>query len=349
MERATIADVAKAAGVSVSTASRALRGTGRVSQSTRERVAAEAERLRFMFSKSAASLASGRTMRVALLLPNEISRWFNSHVFEGVYEELASRDYDVVPYVIWDERDLDAFLRELPGNRNVDAVIVCSFDMNEAQSEALAAFSLPVVGVNTPSDRGYDATVRIDDAAAMLDAVRLLKSLGHKRLAYVTKPLSPSPFVSSGDVRVAGFRQAARICGYDEADVTVIPPLKAESMSRPQDVYSGIAARLVSAPEPPTGICVSADFAAMLLLKELRRLGRRVPQAISVIGFDDDDTAIASDLTTLHQSPTELGREAAQLALALMDGKTPAQPYVMMPTSLVLRDTTAAVDAVVGI
>ena len=92
MPRTTIADVAR---VSVSTVSRALRGLDRVSPETRERIEQEAKRLHFSFSKSASSLASGKTMRVAVLLPNEISSWFNAHAFEGVYE---GSDFDLVQF-----------------------------------------------------------------------------------------------------------------------------------------------------------------------------------------------------------------------------------------------------------
>lgn len=109
MPRTTIADVAQAAGVSVSTVSRALRGLDRVSPETRERIEQEAKRLHFSFSKSASSLASGKTMRVAVLLPNEISSWFNAHAFEGIYEVMSKAGYDIVPYIVWTQDDLDAF------------------------------------------------------------------------------------------------------------------------------------------------------------------------------------------------------------------------------------------------
>ena len=115
MPRTTIADVAQAAGVSVSTVSRALRGLDRVSPETRERIEQEAKRLHFSFSKSASSLASGKTMRVAVLLPNEISSWFNAHAFEGIYEVMSKAGYDIVPYIVWTQDDLDAFFQNLPG------------------------------------------------------------------------------------------------------------------------------------------------------------------------------------------------------------------------------------------
>lgn len=341
MARTTIADVAQAAGVSVSTVSRALRGLDKVNPDTRKRIEQAAERLSFSFSKSASSLASGRTMRVAVLIPNEINDWFNANVFAGVYDILAERGYDVIPYVMWRERDLDRFFRSLPGNRNVDAIIVCSFDFDESQLRALADFTLPVVGVNTPTDRGFDAAVRIDDAAAMRDAVRLLRSLGHDALAYVGQPVNASPFVCSDSVRMQGFLDAAQECGYDEDHLVVVPSRRHGDMRSEEDIYSGIVAQLLSAPVRPTGICASTDATAVPLMRQLRRIGWSIPRDVSVIGFDDDVTAAAVELTTVHQNPAELGREAARRALTLMDGETPQRAHAVMPTSLVLRATTA--------
>ena len=80
------------------------------------------------------------------------------------------------------------------------------------------------------------------------------------------------------------------------------------------------------------------------LLKELRRMGWRVPQDVSLVGFDDDDTATALDLTTMHQDPAEIGRIAARKTLALLNGETLDEPFTVMPTSLVLRGTTERVS-----
>ncbi|RSX51720.1 LacI family transcriptional regulator [Bifidobacterium goeldii] len=340
MARTTIADVAQAAGVSVSTVSRALRGLDKVNPETRERIREQAERLHFSFSKSASSLASGKTMRVAVLLPNEINSWFNANVFEGIYEVLSGKGYDVIPYVMLDEPSLERFFSNLPGNRNVDAVFVCSFDLDDAQRSVLTDFTLPVVGINTPSDHGYDAVARIDDHAAMADAVRLLHSLGHECLAYVAQPVNPSPFTCSDVMRMKGFLDATKACGYDDERIVMIPSLRSIDTRSIQDAYSGIAAQLLSAPIRPTGICVSPDSTAVPLIKELRRIGWQVPQDVSVIGFDDDTTAAAIDLTTIHQNPVQTGREAARMALALMNGEELDEPYVDMPTTMVMRGTT---------
>ena len=343
MTRTTIADVAKAAGVSVSTVSRALRGLDRVNPETRERVEKEANRLHFSFSKSASSLASGKTMRIAVLLPSEISSWFNSHAFEGIYEVMSKADYDVVPYIVWTQEDLDRFFQNLPGNRNVDAIIEASFDFDEAKKRVLGELTIPVVGMNAPSTHGLDAGVAIDDAAAMSAIVRFLKSLGHKTLAYIGQPVNASPFICSDIVREKGFLDAAKECGYGDDDIIIVPSLTHMDVQNKQDIYSGIVAQLFSAPKQPTGICVSVDAAAVPLLKELRRMGWRVPQDVSVVGFDDDPSASIVDMTTMHQNPTEIGRIAARKTLALLAGETLEEPFSVIPTSLVLRSTTERV------
>ena len=343
MTRTTIADVAKAAGVSVSTVSRALRGLDRVNPETRERVEKEANRLHFSFSKSASSLASGKTMRIAVLLPSEISSWFNSHAFEGIYEVMSKADYDVVPYIVWTQEDLDRFFQNLPGNRNVDAIIEASFDFDEAKKRVLGELTIPVVGMNAPSTHGLDAGVAIDDAAAMSAIVRFLKSLGHKTLAYIGQPVNASPFICSDIVREKGFLDAAKECGYGDDDIIIVPSLTHMDVQNEQDIYSGIVAQLFSAPKQPTGICVYVDAAAVPLLKELRRMGWRVPQDVSVVGFDDDPSASIVDMTTMHQNPTEIGRIAARKTLALLAGETLEEPFSVIPTSLVLRSTTERV------
>ncbi|PJM73605.1 LacI family transcriptional regulator [Bifidobacterium primatium] len=339
MARTTISDVAEAAGVSVSTVSRALRGLDKVNPDTRKKVERAAERLNFSFSKSASSLARGKTMKVAVLLPNEISGWFNAHAFEGIYEVLSKQGYDVIPNVMWEQRDLDRFFKALPNNQNVDAVIVVSFDLDDDKKRILSELTVPVIGVNTPTDDGLDASARIDDFAAMRSAVRLLHSLGHRNLAYIEQPVV-SPFLCSAEIRLNGFREAAREVGCRDEDVLIVPSVARAGGPGEQEEYSGIAAQLLSAPVRPTGICVEHDACAAALIKELRRLGWDIPGEVSVIGFDDSYIANITGLTTIHQNPVETGRQAAARALSLMRGECPSEPYAIMPTSMVLRDTT---------
>lgn len=161
--------------------------------------------------------------------------------------------------------------------------------------------------------------------------------------AYVSQPVNASPFICSESVREQDFVRATEECGYGDGDVIVIPSLRNAGEQVEQDMYSGIVAQLLSAVRKATGICVSCDAAAVPLIKEMRRMGWRVPQDTSVIGFDDDISAAVADLTTVHQNPVQIGREAAHKALALMNGQTLDEPFTTMPTSLVLRSTTERV------
>lgn len=109
MAKPTIANVAKLAGVSQATVSRALRGAANVTEATRSKVQQAADQLNFTLSKSASALASGKTMRVILLVSGKLNEWFNSGVLQGAYEELAPFGYDVTPAFITDRSELDRF------------------------------------------------------------------------------------------------------------------------------------------------------------------------------------------------------------------------------------------------
>ncbi|TPF85732.1 LacI family transcriptional regulator [Bifidobacterium sp. UTCIF-37] len=342
--RTTINDVARQAGVSVSTVSRALRGLDKVNPDTRARVERAAEELGFTFSKTASSLASGRSMRVAVLLPSGMDQWFNANAFEGLYEGFSGEGYDVVPYVMWSEADLDSFLRTVSGTQNVDAIIVASFLLDADRQRMLAELATPTIGINTPSVEGLDASVRIDDKAAMRGVIRLLRSLGHEAVAYVEQPVQPSPFVCSDSVRLQGFLDAVNEQGYDETQVLTIPSINRYGSADGNDEHlaiSDIAAQLVGATPRPTGICVENDRCAVMLLKELRRLGWHIPEEVSLVGFDGDSLGDVVDLSTVRQDPKRLGRVAADKALRLMRGETLDEPHTILPASLLTRSTTA--------
>lgn len=127
----------------------------------------------------------------------------------------------------------------------------------------------------------------------MSGVVRFLRSQGHTTLAYVSQPVNASPFICSESVREQGFVRAAEECGYGDGDVIVIPSLCNAGEQVEQDMYSGIVAQLLSVVRKPTGICVSCDAAAVPLIKEMRRMGWRVPQEMRRL----------SDSTTISAPP----------------------------------------------
>ena len=185
MQRATIDDVAKAAGVSTFTVSRALRGKAHVAAATREKVLAAAAKLNYTASRSAADLASGRTKRIALLSRERISGWFHGALLEGLIDVLAPSGYDLTVYRIGNAEERTRFFTDLPTNRNADALIIAGFALNEEEKRALMGMAMPIVSVNA-SDLTYcQVSIAIDDESSEAQIVRYLAALGHRRFCFL--------------------------------------------------------------------------------------------------------------------------------------------------------------------
>lgn len=341
---ATIRDVAEMVGISESTVSRALRGVGRVSPATVRRVREAAHALNFTLSKSASSLASGRTMRVTLLFAKPLNVWFNASVMEGAYEVLSAAGYDLVPQVTSSLEQLHDYFRMLPGNRNSDGLLVASFMLDESQAQVLSALTIPSVGLDSRNTDGFDASVRLDEDGAMLSAVRLLHGLGHRRIGFVGRP-NPGDFDTySAGIRSIAFHHAARSLGYDEimlSDMQVVNDRPGDDYGKVIDkAAADVVARLLAMGRRPTGICVATDEFAVAVVDRLRAVGLRVPEDLSVIGFDDSDVAAQAGLTTIHQDPVSMARMGAGKLVRLMRGESLDDPHGKVGTSLVLRGTT---------
>lgn len=149
MSQTTIQDVAREARVSVSTVSRSFTRPDLVSAKTRARVLEVAQKMDFRLSRSAAALKSGRSFRIALLLPSPITNWFNVTVYSGLNSVLQPAGYDISVFSIatWEERR--RFFSSMPVRRNSDAVILCSFNTVANEMTELRNTGVPVIGINT--------------------------------------------------------------------------------------------------------------------------------------------------------------------------------------------------------
>ena len=208
MDKAGIREVAKAAGVSISTVSRAFAHPEVVSEKTRHKVLQTADQLDFNISRSAAALKSGQTFRVALLMNEEITSWFNTQIFAGINSIMHDAGYDISVFQHIDTADMRRkFFTDLPVRRNVDAVFVASFAIDEKEVEQLKRIRVPIIGINTPSIDGFDASISIDDENGMYTATQHLLNLGHKHIVYACSAASES-MDSSIDARGRGFIRA---------------------------------------------------------------------------------------------------------------------------------------------
>jgi DNA-binding LacI/PurR family transcriptional regulator len=325
-----MADVARRAGVSVSTVSRALRGSPLVSPDTIERVRQAAEELDFAVSRAASSLASGRLNRVAVLLSGSLGSWFNGCLLDATYAALHDCGQELLIYRTLSRDERDDFFATLPARRNADALIVGSLELTAAQRQRLQNLGMPLVFVNRR--HAGAASVAIDDAAGAEVATQHLVNLGHRRVAYVGYAHDPSARPSSAR-RLTGYRAAMAAARVPDRDQRVVLTGRAGDG---EDVVS----QLLGTPRPPTALLVEADDLAMRVLAALWRVGLGTPQDLSVVGFDDHAMAETFGLTTIAQPVAELGRQAAELALALAAGEAPRRRVITLPTNLVLRSTT---------
>lgn len=328
-QRAGILDVARLAGVSAATVSRSLRGLPNVSEPTRLRVLEAATELAYVASPAASRLASGRTGTVGVVVPH-VTRWFFAQAVAGAEQVLREAGLDVLLYSVGGRDGRERFLDAMPLRRRVDAVLVLTLPLDDAQAEQLQGVGVPVVSIGTRSHRF--SSVRIDDTEAMQTAVRHLRLLGHESVTMVAGPTEDLDFVAAVERR-EGFAAEAKAHGmlFDVVQADA-PGLEGGA---------GAAESILSGHRMSTAVLAEYDELAFGVRRTLARAGIDVPAQVSLMGFDDHEMASVVDLTTVAQPVREQGDAAARLLLDdLADGVHEPRD-VVLPTRLVVRGTTA--------
>ncbi|MGT2463674.1 LacI family DNA-binding transcriptional regulator [Sinomonas atrocyanea] len=332
----SLADVARHAGVSLSTASRALNDAYGVSAVTRARVLESATALDFVVSPDARRLASGTTGRVAVVVPH-IERWFFGQMVSGIERVLSEADFDILLYHVDDAEDRREFLARLPARRKVDAVVVVAFPVGETERERLELIGAKIVAAGGQS-ASYPY-VCIDDVNAGRLAMDHLTSLGHRRIAMIAGSDPDQPGWPATPGRSRAYESA-----LDALGVSPDPALVRDVDWNPVNAAKAMADILDAAGEPPTAVYAHSDELAFGVLHTLRHRGYRVPEDISVIGIDNHPLAELLDLTTVAQDVGEQGAAAARLvlqALGRAQAEPGAGPGVVAPVHLVERASTA--------
>lgn len=328
-------DVAKVVGVSVSSVSRALSGSPGVRQKTRDKIRETAQALGFVPSRSASSLVTGKLNRIAVLIGSPLEHWFSGAILDSLYPVVHEAGYDLVLYQVRTSEQRAKFFRELPAQRNADAIIVASFALTPAEHERLAAMRVSAVYLN--QQVSGQPSVSIDDVAGARVAVRHLLTLGHRHIAYARNKQIPG-FEWSASARYDGYCQELRSRG-----LTVENQLLIEEEDG-VDFGGRAAAALLAAPSMPTAIFLENDFLAMSLMTALHRTGIRVPEDLSVVGFDGQPLGAAFGLTTVAQSVSDLAVRAARIAVNIAEEDTCTAGPVTVPTRLILRSSTKKID-----
>jgi DNA-binding LacI/PurR family transcriptional regulator len=305
--RATIRDVARAARVSHQTVSRVINRQDTVSAATRERVLRAIRELQYVPSAVARSLSSSRTHTLGMVT-TDISDYFFAEAVAGAEAEARTRGYFLIIGSIeaGSEDDERAYLR-LMLERRVEGLIVAVPRLVLADDDLLreAAARVPTVLLASNVELPGADHVDIDNRRGGRDATTYLLGQGHRRIATITGPLD----WPSARARLDGYRDALRRA--DGASDHLVEP----SVDWGLDSGRRAAARLLDAKSRPTAIFAQSDLLALGAISALREHGLRVPEDVSIVGFDDIPVAQVFDppLTTLRQPMREVGALAARL------------------------------------
>ncbi|SEP46433.1 LacI family DNA-binding transcriptional regulator [Amycolatopsis saalfeldensis] len=348
--RPTLDDVAEAVGVSRATVSNAYNRPDQLSAQLREQVLLAAKNLGYPGpNPTARSLATSRTGAIAFLLDSSLSAAFSDPALSVTLDALA-KAVDPAGHAL-----LLLPGTEAQGGPPAERVLAAQADIAVAYSladgtpalEPVHDRGLPLVVIDQPL---LPATARVgcDDRGGAALAARHLLELGHRRFGVLSAPrLSSAGPSGLESARASSFRGTReRLAGYletlAEAGVTDVAVSEAPWLSA--DNAAASAASLLRGSPRPTALLCMSDQLALAAVAAARQLGLRVPEDVSVVGFDDIPQAAWADppLTTVRQDLAGKGRIAGELVLHLLDGGTPPPP-VQLPVSLIRRDSTAAV------
>ncbi len=316
----TLRDVARAAGVSPATASRALSAPDLVAPERRELVQRVARELGYRPNRAARELITGRTGHLCLVVP-DLENPFFSAVAKAVQARARTTGHAVVVADAEEDPQLEAELVAQLGAQ-ADGVLLCSPRMSADDLADVAAGDRPVLLVNREG-AGLPSVV-VDNSDGVRQAVRHLHALGHRRLAYAGGPAG-----SWSDARRRD-GLAALDLGVEVVDLGAHAPVFA----------GGVAAADLALASGATAVLAHNDLMALGVLDRLRARGVRVPQDVSVVGFDDAPVAtlVAPALTTVAVPLARLGRTAVDL---LLTPREATAPRTVLPVELVVRASTA--------
>jgi LacI family transcriptional regulator len=328
--RVTMQQVAREAGVSVSTVSKVINGRYGVSSATSLHVSEVVSRLGYEASLVARSLRNSRTNVIGVLVAD--FEPFSTEVLKGAADAIRGTGFELVAYsasgrfdehVGWERRYLSRVMGTL-----VDGALLVTPTVTDVESDG------PIVAVDPHTGPSELPAVTADNLQGARLGVGHLLELGHRRIGMVTG----RPDLVSAQLREQGYREALAAYGVPVDDALL--SLGAFDPEQARDA----ARRLLRLPEPPTAIFAANDLSALSTLEVAAELGVDVPGRLSVMGFDNiPESAMGHPpLTTVQQPIRQMGQNAVELLVALIEGEDVGTTQVVLETTLVLRRSTAA-------
>ena len=333
----TIYDVAKAAGVGISTVSRVLNENTNVREETRIRVLEAIEALGYKPNILARNLSRTHVQAVGVVL-SYLTSPFQVTVLQGIERFLAQAGLDLTIFSLESPKRRETLLENLSHGRRCDGLIVISFTPQERFLQRFQRYHIPVV-IADFQDADIPS-VYVDNVEGGYLATKHLLGLGHTRIGYIldhTEPPNGSCGNEPGADRQRGYQRALL-----EAGIAFDPQLVSESGLHSRERGAVAAERLLNRADRPTAIFAASDMIALGVMEYARKQGLRIPEELAVIGFDDIELASFAGLTTVRQPMQEMGRHAAEIVTRLMQGEKVLRTSRQLPVELVVRESCGA-------
>jgi LacI family transcriptional regulator len=330
--RPTIYDVARLAGVSTATVSRALNGTARIAPATQAAIAAAIDQLGFAPSTIARSLVTKSTQTIAFLLP-DITNPFYAALVSGIQDSALARDHTMLLCTTEGDPEREEQYLNLLRAKSVDGALVDGLVLPSDRIARFVREGFPIVCLDRDIDSRSIPLVQVDNKHGGLLATRHLLDLGHTKIAHVTGAGS----LRISEDRRSGFREAFAQFGLRPADDAIV-----DGNFTAEGGYDAIR-RLLEFEVPFTAVFAANDLSAIGVVTALTQSGRRVPEDVSVVGFDDLRLAAYTSppLTTVQQPAAEIAQRATEILIDLTHGKKVRTMRQLLPPTLVVRGSTA--------
>jgi LacI family transcriptional regulator len=331
----TIRDVAKQAGVGLGTVSRVLNNSSLVSEATRQRVQEVIKHLDYVPSPAARRLSLGKTLTITVVTP-----WFTRPAeverLRGIEHTLSESEYDLILYNVETPRQRDAAFGNLLRRERTDGAVIIALSPRDDDINRLAHSSVPVVLIDANHDSLTALNrVIVDDVAGGWMATQHLIDLGHRRIGYISDPLETVMNFTSSRHRYQGYRQALAAAG-----IPYRPDYHGQGEHGRYEARH-LAGLMLALPERPTAIFAASDTQALGVIEAAQDKSLRVPEDLSVIGYDDIEVAEYAGLTTVRQMLYESGKRGIELLLDRLADPATEPVCEVMPTQLIVRKTTS--------
>lgn len=327
----TIMDVARASGVSCATVSRVLSGYEFVKESTWKRVMEAVERLGYVANLPARSLAGGRSRVIGLLVPN-LDNGYVGTITQGIDQELAHANYDSMLYTSHRHPGKESFYVNAIANGLTEGLLLVAPQVPATYLDALREQNFPYILIDQADTTENSSVVEATNWQGAYEATCYLTQLGHTRIAFITGALA----VRSAVDRLRGYKAALLDC-----NIPILEDLIIEGDYQQQSGYETTKNLLQNVDLPPTAIFASNDLLAFGAMDAARECGFRIPEDISVIGFDDIPQAslVYPKLTTVRQPLEQMGRIAVKMLLEQIENPSRPPQRIALATQLVIRDS----------